>query len=145
MDKFFEALANNIIVLGAFMVPIGIVAVNSYFSHRRLELIHRERMAAIEKGLPPIGDLPDPHKEDRKEEEGAKTPPDYLKRGLFWLCPGGGMVLFSLIAMEDLMSAIRLPILGVSVICAGVGAAYVAMYFVEQDRRRGAGYRPGLQ
>jgi uncharacterized membrane protein HdeD (DUF308 family) len=145
MDKFFEALANNIIVLGAFMVPIGIVAVNSYFSHRRLELIHRERMAAIEKGLPPVGDLPDPHQEQRKDEDGAKTPPDYLKRGLFWLLPGGAMVVFSLIALEDLMSAIRLPILGVSVICAGVGAAYIVMYFVEQERRRGVGYRPGLQ
>jgi hypothetical protein len=144
MDKFFEALANNIIVLGAFMVPIGIVAVNSYFSHRRLELIHRERMAAIEKGLPPVGDLPDPHQEQRKEEEGAKTPPDYLKRGLFWLLPGGGMVVFSLIALEDLMSAIRLPILGVSVICAGVGAAYMVMYFVDQERRR-SGFHPGLQ
>jgi hypothetical protein len=38
--------------IGAFLVPVGIVAVTSYFSHKRLELIHRERLAAIEKGLP---------------------------------------------------------------------------------------------
>ena len=31
MDKLFEAIASNIIVFGAFLVPIGIVAVTSYF------------------------------------------------------------------------------------------------------------------
>jgi hypothetical protein len=143
MDKLFEAIANNIIVLGAFLVPIGIVAVTSYFSHKRLELIHRERLAAIEKGLPPIGNLPDPQKEERErkeQEEEQKSPPDYLRTALFWLCPGVGMVAFSLIALEDVLPAIRLPILGVSVLFAGIGAAYLIMHLVEQDRKR-----PGLQ
>lgn len=139
MDKILEAIANNIIVFGAFLVPIGIVAVSSYFSHKRLELVHRERMAAIEKGLPPMGDLPDPDKQERerkKQEEGRKSPPDYLRTALFWLCPGLGMVAFSLVALEEVMPAIRLPILGVSVLCAGVGAAYLVIHLVEQDRRR---------
>jgi len=120
-------------------VPIGIVAVTSYFSHKRLELIHRERLAAIEKGLPPMGELPDPDKEDRerrKQEEEQKSPPDYLRTALFWLCPGVGMVAFSLIALEEVLPAIRLPILGVSVLCAGIGAAYLVIYLVEQDRKR---------
>ena len=106
MDKILEAIANNIIVFGAFLVPIGIVAVSSYFSHKRLELVHRERMAAIEKGLPPMGDLPDPDKQERerkKQEEGRKSPPDYLRTALFWLCPGLGMVAFSLVALEEVM------------------------------------------
>jgi hypothetical protein len=140
MDKLLEAIANNIIVIAAIMVPVGIVAVTSYFSHRRLELIHRERLAAIEKGLPPTGELPDPHKEERErkaiEEEARKSPPDYLRTGLFWFCPGAGLVAFSLIALQDVLPAIRLPIMGVSVVCAGVGAAYLVIYFVEQERRR---------
>jgi hypothetical protein len=139
MDKLFEAIANNIIILGAFLVPIGIVAVTSFFAHKRLELVHRERMAAIEKGLPPMGELPDPDKEDRerrKQEEDRKSPPDYLRTALFWLCPGVGMVGFSLIALDDMIPAIRLPILGVSVLFAGIGAAYLIIHLVEQDRRR---------
>jgi hypothetical protein len=143
IDKLFDAIANNIIVLGAFLVPIGIVAVTSYFSHKRLELIHRERLAAIEKGLPPIGNLPDPQKEEREtkaQEEAQKSPPDYLRTALFWLCPGVGMVAFSLIALQDVLPAIRLPILGVSVLFAGIGAAYLVIHLVEQDRKH-----PGLQ
>lgn len=138
MDKLFEAIANNIIVFGAFLVPIGIVAVTSYFKHKRLELVHRERMAAIEKGMTPPGELPDPHKEDERQEaeEGQKAPPDYLRRGLFWFCPGAGLVAFSLIALADVHEGIRLPIMGVSVVCAGIGAAYLVIYFVDQERKR---------
>ena len=138
MDKLLEAIANNIIVFGAFLVPIGIVAVTSYFSHKRLELIHRERMAAIEKGMVPPGELPDPGKEEekRQKEEARKTPPDYLRTGLFWLCPGAGLVIFSLMFLADVHAGIRLPIMGVSFACAGVGAAYLAIYFVEQERKR---------
>ena len=139
MDKLLEAIANNIIVLGAFLVPIGIVGVTSYFAHKRLEMVHRERLAAIEKGLPPSGELPDPEKEERQrkeQEEGRKSPVDYLQTGLFWLCPGAGMVAFSLVAMADVNPAIRLPILGVSVIFAGIGAAYIVIHIVEQERRR---------
>jgi hypothetical protein len=140
MDKLLEAIANNIIVIAAFMVPIGITAVSSYFSHKRLEMIHRERIAAIEKGMMPPGDLIDPEKEERQKKEGEKAAPNYLRRGIFWLCPGLGVVVFTLVAMEGVMAAIRLPILGVSVICAGIGVAYVVVHVIEQDR-----VHPGLQ
>jgi len=139
MDKLLEAIANNIIAIGAFMVPIGIVAVTSYFSQKRLELVHRERLAYIERGMVPPIELTDPEKEEekrRKAEEGRQSPPDYLRTGLFWLCPGAGLVIFSLVFLADVHAGIRLPILGVSIACAGVGAAYLAIYFVEQERRR---------
>ena len=63
MDKVFEAIAGNIIVLAVFLVPICIVGITSYFSHKRLELVHRERLAAIEKGMMPPGRLTDPQEE----------------------------------------------------------------------------------
>jgi hypothetical protein len=135
MDKFWDAIAGNIIAIAAFMVPVGIVAVTSYFAHKRLELIHRERMAAIERGLIPPGQLTDPQQEEEKED-GAKPAPNYLRRGLFWLCPGAGLVAFSMVFLADVPAGVRLPILGVSIACAGVGAAFVVIYLWEQDRTR---------
>ena len=139
MDKLLEAIASNLIVIAALLVPVGIVAVTSYFSHKRLELVHRERLAYIERGMVPPIELTDPEKEEekrRKAEEGRQSPPDYLRTGLFWLCPGAGLVIFSLVFLADVHAGIRLPILGVSIACAGVGAAYLAIYFVEEERRR---------
>jgi hypothetical protein len=136
MDKFWDAIAGNIIAIAAFMVPIGIVAVTSYFKHKHLELVHQERMAAIARGIMPPGQLTDPQQEPEKEE-GGKPAPNYLRRGLFWLCPGAGLVAFSLVFLADVSAGIRLPILGVSIACAGVGAAFVVIYLVEQDRAPG--------
>jgi hypothetical protein len=135
MDKLLSALGENVVFFMAFLVPISIVAITSYFGHKRTEMVHRERMAAIEKGLLPPGQLTDPEEEEH-EEEGAKSAPNYLRRGLFWLCPGGGVVAFSLLFMGDVPIAIRLPILGVSVVCAGVGAAYVVIYLIENEKAR---------
>ena len=139
MDKLFDAIAGNIIILGAFLVPIGIVGITSYFKHKRLELIHLERIAAIQKGIIPPGQLPDPDKEEdeRKQQQDVNKPPtDYLQAGLFWLCPGAGLVAFSLLFLTDVPAGVRLPILGVSMACAGVGVAYLAIYFVEQEKKR---------
>jgi hypothetical protein len=135
MNNFWDVLGGNFIVMLACMVPISIVAISSYFGHKRTEMIHQERMAAIEKGLLPPGELPDAEKEQR-EEEGSKPAPNFLRRGLFWLCPGGGMVAFSLLFLVDAPMGVRLPILGVSVVCAGIGAAYLVIYLVEGERAR---------
>lgn len=134
MDKFWDVIANNIIAIAAFMVPIGIVWVTSYFGHKQLELVHRERMAAIERGLMPPGELGDSEKKESPKAD--EETPNYLRRGLFWLCPGLGLVAFSLIALGEVSAAIRLPILGVSTALAGIGAAYVVIYLVENDPAR---------
>jgi len=140
MDKFWDAIAGNIIAIAAFMVPVGIVAITSYFGHKRLELVHRERMAAIERGIMPPGQLTDPQNEEHAEEEGGKPAPSYLRRGLFWFCPGAGLVAFSIVFLSDVNAGIRLPILGVSIALAGIGAAYLVVYLVEGEKAR-----PGLQ
>ena len=135
MDKFWDMIGGNIIVIAAFMVPIGIVAISSYFSHKRLELVHRERMAAIERGIMPPGQLTDPQNEERAEEV-EKSAPNYLRRGLFWLCPGAGVVAFSVLFLSDVHPGIRLPILGVAIACAGIGAAFIVIYLVENEKAR---------
>jgi hypothetical protein len=85
----------------------------------------------------PPGELKDPG-EDRSDGDGdaAKPAPNFLRRGLFWLCPGGGTVAFSLLFLGDVHAGIRLPILGVSIVCAGVGVAYIVIYLLEGERAR---------
>jgi hypothetical protein len=136
VDRFWDVIANNIIAIAAFMVPVGIVAITSYFGHRRLELVHQERMAAIARGIMPPGQLTDPKEEEERQEEGGKPAPNYLRRGLFWLCPGVGLVAFSLLFLAEVSAGIRLPILGVSIAFAGVGAAYLVIYVVEGEKAR---------
>ena len=139
MDKVLEAIADNIFFIAAMMVPVAIIGVSSYFRNKRLEMIHRERLAAIEKGIAPAGVLPDPDREEHdrhQRDEGPKTPGDYLQYGLFWLCPGLGATFFSLLFLRDVSAAIRLPILGASMVAAGVGAAYLIIYSVEIQKTR---------
>jgi hypothetical protein len=141
MQKFVDSGISFWLLV--FAVPIAIVWITSYFGHKRTEMIHQERMAAIARGIMPAGTLRDPEEEEherREEREGTKTPPNLLRQGLFWLCPGLGLVAFSLLSLADLDAGIRLPILGVSIACAGIGAAYLVIYIVENERAR-----PGIQ
>lgn len=57
------------------------------FRHRRRELQHRERLAAIEKGapLPALTDI---------EQRAPWTPRVYLLRGMMWLFSGIGLTVF---------------------------------------------------
>jgi len=135
MDKFWEIIGPNFVFVVVMMVPISIVAITSYFGHKRTEMIHRERMAAIEKGMMPPGELKDPG-EDKSDDDAAKPAPNFLRYGLFWLCPGAGAVAFSLLFLGDVHAGIRLPILGVSIVCAGVGVAYVVIYLLEGEKAR---------
>jgi hypothetical protein len=135
MDKFLAALSENFVFIMVMLVPISIVAITTYFGHKRTEMIHRERMAAIEKGLLPPGELKDPESGE-KEEDAAKPAPNFLRCGLFWLCPGGAAVAFSLLFLGDAPSGVRLPILGVSLVCAGIGLAYLVIFFVENEKGR---------
>jgi hypothetical protein len=89
--------------------------------HRRrvheLDCRHKERMAAIEKGLElPPESLPQP----------AQMPPRarYLLRGLIWLGVGIALTL----AVRDWFGS---QIGGVGWIAVAVGAAYLIFYFVE--------------
>ena len=46
------------------------------------------------------------------------------------------MVAFSLLLMGDAPMGVRLPILGVSVVCAGIGAAHLVIYLIENEKAR---------
>jgi hypothetical protein len=121
-----DVLIGELIPLAAIVLGIGIGIVAIIAKHRRdvreLELRHRERMAAIEKGL----DLPpDPVSSkqptgDRHLRGGGSR---YLLRGLVWVGIGLAVAL-----TEDEMTY-RFHSWGW--IAAAVGMAYLIYYFIE--------------
>ena len=104
-------------------MAIPIVAIITDYAKRRkfYELHHKERLAAIEKGveLPPLP--------PELFGDGPKRRPRYLLRGLVWLFVGLGCLvgLHGITAHEGE----RVWLLGL--IPTGVGLAYLIYYFVE--------------
>jgi hypothetical protein len=90
-DEVFIVLIVLITVGGSLAVALTIVMVAMRNRRRRMEMIHAERLAAIEKGLP----LPMDY-----------TETDYPRRrlfvpGLVWAAVGVGIILFGLVGRED--------------------------------------------
>ena len=105
-------------------VSLGALIVWIVVWHRRrmheVDCRHKERMAAIEKGLElPPESLPQPE----------QTPPRsrYFLRGLIWL----GVGLAITFGGQDWL---RAPLGGAGWIAVAVGAAYLIFYFVEGRR-----------
>ncbi len=109
--------------------PIGILFPILFFAllfgreaYKR-SLVHRERLAAIEKGLP----FP-------PEERNTSGPRNYLLRGLVWFFLGAGAFTAVLLASiyappEDRPIIARFYFAGL--VPAGVGIAYFIFYAVE--------------
>ncbi len=92
----------------------------------RLEHRHKERLAAIDKGLELPPETPDP------ELDPSHRRPRYLLRGLVWLFSGLALGTFLYRAADaDIGTLGLIPI--------GIGAAYLIFYFVEGRREAAAG------
>jgi hypothetical protein len=116
-----EDIAELAIPLTALLVVLIIVVTSLYFRQRSRDLRHRERMAALEKGMElPPEPLP-----------GRNT---YLLRGLVWLFTGVAIGIFFL-AMSTADKDPELPAAAtLGLIPAGVGIAYLVVYRVEGKR-----------
>jgi hypothetical protein len=102
-----------------------------YFKHvqrvRRLEIVHQERLAAMEKGIP-LPELPlDPPKVPKPPDPRAP-----LIHGIVWLALGGGAVLA--LRMTDLPHAAALWPLPLPL--ALLGAGLILFYALASDRAR---------
>ena len=130
----FEDILGEFIGLTAviliFSVPIIYIVMRSRRMHRAMELLHTERMAAIERGM----ELPATSLEllsDRIAQ--TKRPRTALLPGLVWLFVGVAI------------SVSRLSIDGhdaplmVGLIPAGIGLAYLIYYFVEERKQIATG------
>jgi len=141
-----------------FFLALVLLGYALYLRFRRRELQHKERMAAIEKGvaLPDLTDI----------EAGPRI---YLLRGMIWLLSGITLSVFLLVlsattrfpksaeerfreansiarlggtteqiqqAQNDTGSQVRLPfaIALIGLVPVGVGAAYLIFYRVEKTR-----------
>jgi hypothetical protein len=127
MDVNLNAIVGMLIPLTAVTLGIGMIVVSIVVKHRRqmreLDNRHRERMAAIEKGL----DLPpDPLAEQviavqRLNGARQRSGSRYLLRGLVWLGIG-----LALTASNDLLGDRTYGWVAVA-----VGAAYLIYYALE--------------
>ncbi len=106
-----------------FLFAIGLVLCGSFLEYRRNKLIHLERMAAIEKGMPP----------SILNERPLRV---YFRRGLLWLIPGVGLTMF-LFVSDDFRTGWS----GAGVLMTCIGLAYLLYYFIE-GRRREVGASP---
>ena len=107
-------------------LAIPIVAIITDFAKRRkiYELHHKERLAAIDKGieLPPLP--------PELAGAGPKGRPRYLLRGLVWLFVGLG----TLMALSGITRSETERVWMLGFIPTGIGLAYLIYYFVEGKR-----------
>jgi len=119
-----------LIPIVAIVMGMGLAMLGLVFDYRRkremYELHHKERMAAIEKGIevPPLsGDFVQLRKR-------RSTPGDLLRRGLILLFVGLALVVAMSYEQHQLSWWGLLP--------AAVGLAYLVSYFVERHSPPGA-------
>ncbi|MGC2421310.1 MAG: DUF6249 domain-containing protein [Candidatus Acidiferrales bacterium] len=89
------------------------------------QLIHQERMAAIEKGLP----LPSVQDYSLR----PLTPKYNLRRGLLWGLVGLGLLISYRFAAFGPRGDTG-PFGAIGIICVCVGAAYLIFYFIESRK-----------
>ncbi|MBM3745398.1 MAG: hypothetical protein FJW34_06340 [Acidobacteria bacterium] len=150
------------LLLTIMVVVVARLMWTSYLNHKRWAMQHQERMAALEKGLPPPAGPAAEGWLSNGSPRGLSTSPSYyLLRGLVWLFVGiATMAFFAAISATTVEESVpswyysqpseerkfppptarRQPIpVGWStlgLIPAGVGIAYLIFYRVEGRRRK---------
>jgi Domain of unknown function (DUF6249) len=108
----------------AIVMGIGIGMLSLYLDYRKkrsmYELHHKERMAAIEKGMD-VPPLPPEFFENPRRR--LRTRSDYLRRGLIWLLVGGAITaaLYNQERSESLWGLVP----------TAVGLAYLLFYYLD--------------
>lgn len=113
----------------AIMFGVGVAIVSIIVSHRqramRMELRHKERLAAMDKGLELPAEALDPALDP------ANTRPRHLLRGLIWTFFGIGLAaMLYHVAGDDEAWIGGLPL--------AVGLGYLVFYFVEGRKESAA-------
>lgn len=101
-----ESVLSLMIPIIAIIMGIGIAMLSMWLDYRKkraiFELHHKERLAAIEKGLevPPLP--PELFQGDKGNKRGnGRLPADYLRRGLVWTFIGIGIIIALLTQHEN--------------------------------------------
>ena len=124
----FVPIVAIVMVFGMIIVSIVAKVMRKI---RVSQMIHQERMAAIEKGLPL------PSVQDYAITSGKPvTPKNDLRRGLLWAFVGLGLMLASGVAAFE-HHGHEVHFLGGGIVCVCVGAAYLIFYFVQVRKPEG--------
>jgi hypothetical protein len=119
-------LIGLVFVVLALSIPIAYILTRSRRMHRAMELLHTERMAAIERGM----EIPAAPLELLGDQIlKSKRPRTALLPGLVWLFVGIA------IAVSRLSLDGHDAPLMVGLIPAGIGLAYLIYYFVEERKQ----------
>lgn len=119
-----ESVLGVMVPIIAIVMGIGVAMLGMWLDYRKkreiFELHHKERMAAIEKGMdvPPL-----PPELFQGNKRHGRLPSDYLRRGLVWGFVG--VAVFAAMRMEHEGGA------WYALIAAAVGAANLLMYLYQ--------------
>jgi hypothetical protein len=122
-----ESILGVMIPIVAIVMGIGIAMLSMWLDYRKkreiFELHHKERMAAIEKGMevPPL-----PPELFQGNKRYGRLPTDYLRRGLVWTLAGAGVLIA--LEMEQERGA------WYAIIPVAVGVANLLMYVFTKDQ-----------
>jgi hypothetical protein len=115
----FPFLIPIVAIVMSLLIPIVAIISDGKKKRAIYELHHRERLAAIDKGME-VPALP-PELFDGGQK--ARGPGNYLLRGLIWSAVGIGILIALRSHDEDVATLGVIPLL--------VGIAYLIYYFVE--------------
>jgi hypothetical protein len=106
-------------IVMSLLIPIVAIIADSRKKRAIYELHHRERLAAIDKGM----EVPELPAELFDGGRRIRGPGNYLLRGLIWSAVGIGMLIALREMLDDASSLGVIPLL--------IGVAYLIYYFVE--------------
>lgn len=118
----FGEFIGLVAVILSFSIPLVLIVTRSRRAYKAMELVHAQRMAAIERGM----ELPPTSLDFGAEQSGRGKPRTALLPGLMWLFVGLAISSATLVANNDG------PPLFVGLIPVGIGFAYLIYYFVEE-------------
>lgn len=115
-------MVEALIPITAIVMGIGIAMLGLWLDYRKKSEIyalhHKERMAAIEKGMD-VPPLP-----PELFHRGGRTSADFLRRGIVWLLIGGSLLIAML--LEGTHGAMY------ALIPAAIGLANLIFYFLQR-------------
>ncbi len=117
-------------VVMALAIPIIVIIAVAIRKIRVSQMLHQERMAAIEKGLP----LPSSQDYALASQKTVPTFRESLRRGLLWSFVGLGLLVSAWAFAVSGIQHHREILLAGGIISACVGAAHLIFYFIE-DRK----------
>jgi len=124
MNETLATVSTVVAVALALSIPIVYFVLRHIRARRALDLLHSERMAAIERGmeLPPVAP-------EWVETGSSAKPRTALLPGLVWLFVGSAIVGARFINASE-----SPPPLFIGLVPIGIGLAYLVYYFLEERK-----------